>query len=477
MTYQLSMREEFDCPRSAADAFAYITDFARISEWDHTIVSSKKASKGKIGIGSLFNLVYSMGLRKIPISYEITEFDSPRHAVLVGKAPNFTAVDTVTISEADSGCHVIWQANIEFTGPTAKIVQLLKPAIVKAGRKTIQDLATALEDNNDVPKLGLSKSFADKLVLPGLAGFTKYGYQLTCKNWKPVTANMEGKHIVITGPTSGLGLATARDLAERGANLTLVARNEEKVNALKDELIERSGNTLIRAEVAELSDIEQIKELADRLNKRGQAIDVLINNAGALLNPRRETPEGLEASFALLLLGPVILTELLKPLLAKAEQARVINVSSGGMYAKRISVSNLESYKGKYSGADAYARSKRGLVMAGEFWAKHWADDNIIVHSMHPGWAKTPGVEKSLPEFNKLMQLTLRSAEQGADTIVWLACATEAAKCSGLFWLDREPHSTHLSNKTIETSSKRQELFDLLREYAERFDVSLELGT
>lgn len=480
MTYKLEMSEQFSCTRNPQDVFDYITDFSRIDEWDHTIADAEKVTDGAIGVGTKFQLMYSMGFRKIPIEYEITEYQANTKAVLVGKASNFTATDTVLIDAESGVCKVNWHAHIEFSGASANVVPLIKGRILKAGKKTIQDLATALNDDFELPTLGALKSVADKLVLPGLATFTKFGYSLAKRNWKPITNSVKGRHIVITGATSGLGLATAFDLAHRGAELTLVARNKDKAKKVVQDITLQTGNTQINVEIADLGEIKQVVSLADRLLKSKRAIDVLINNAGALLNPRRENNEGLEASFALLLLGPVILTEKLKPLLTKAAsseyKARVINVSSGGMYAKRISVSNLESTKGEYSGADAYARSKRGLVIAGENWAKDWAQDNIVVHNMHPGWAKTPGVADSLPEFNKKMQRVLRTPEEGADTIIWLACASEVNKASGLFWLDREPHSTHLSNKTRETAEQRQALFKALKEYAKPYDLTLELG-
>ena len=222
-------------------------------------------------------------------------------------------------------------------------------------------------------------------------------------------------------------------------------------------------------EVADLGLIKEVKELAARLNQQGGAIDVLVNNAGALLNPRQTTTEGLEASFALLLLSPYVLSNDLLPLLKESGKARIINVSSGGMYAKRISVSNLESTKGEYSGADAYARAKRGLVMMGEEWAKDWAEFGITIHNMHPGWALTPGLEVGLPGFATKMRRVLRDPKEGADTIIWLGAATEVAKTSGLFWLDRVPHTTHLSSKTQETPEQREALITALKIHANAF--------
>ena len=128
------------------------------------------------------------------------------------------------------------------------------------------------------------------------------------------------------------------------------------------------------------------------------------------------------------------------------------------------------SDKGAYSGSDAYARSKRGLVITGEQWANEWAEDGITVHNMHPGWAHTPGVEIGLPEFTRMTKRILRTPEQGADTIIWLACASEVDKTTGLFWLDRVPHTTHLSKKTRETQEQRLELRVALERYSAQFN-------
>jgi len=465
------MREQFDTRRKAEDVFDYITDFSRISEWDHTIIGASKVSNGAIGLASKFDLVFKMGPRKSEIMYEITEFEHPRRAVLTGTSKNFIAVDTVSIAETDSGCSVDWHAQIEFNGASGSIVKLLESRIKAGGAKTIADLKVALDDNFDPPKLGTMAKLGDMFIVPGLLSFSKFGYSSNQKNWNPVTASVKGKHAVITGATSGLGLATAQQLAHLGAHLTLVARNEAKANQVAKEIEERTGNQNIKIEITELSEMQEVAELAGRLIKQDRAIDILINNAGALMNPRQETSEGLEKSFALLLLGPYLLTEKLKPLLAKGASAngaaRVINVSSGGMYATRLSIKNLQSTKGKYSGADAYARAKRGLVIMGETWADEWAADGITVHNMHPGWARTPGVINGIPSFERSTRPILRTAEQGADTIIWLATATEAAKTSGLFWLDRLPHSTHLTSRTKESAGQRVQLKQNLDSYIE----------
>ncbi|RBP48778.1 NAD(P)-dependent dehydrogenase (short-subunit alcohol dehydrogenase family) [Arenicella xantha] len=464
------MHEQFHCERNISDVFDYVVDFSRIQEWDHTIKHSSKVTDGPIQLGTKFDVIFAMGPRRIPIAYEITEWDYPNRAVLTGVSDNFTAIDTVTLTANESGCHLDWDAKIDFRGLAAKVVPFMESKIVSGGAQTIRDLEVALADDFPVPSLGTFSKLADKLILPGVLSFSKAGYAAHKGNWKPVTASIKGKHAIVTGATSGLGLATAKSLAHLGAHLTLVARDADKANAVARSITEQTGNANIKIEIADLALIADVKQLAARLLNKASAIDILVNNAGALFNDRQVTSEGLEQSFALLLLAPTILTEKLQPLLAKSDDARIINVVSGGMYATRISVSNLESTKGEYRGTDAYARAKRGLVIKGEQWAEQWAGDGITVHHMHPGWAQTPGVESSLPGFTKATRRILRTPDEGADTIVWLAQATEAGKTSGRLWLDRLPHSTHLLNKTRETDAQRIALAEALAQYAARFD-------
>ena len=151
----------------------------------------------------------------------------------------------------------------------------------------------------------------------------------------------------------------------------------------------------------------------------------------------------------------------LHPLLREAE-GRVVNVLSGGMYSQPLSVKRLQARPEGYSGAVAYARCKRALMIKTEQWAEDWAADGIVVNAMHPGWADTPGVETALPEFHKLTRLVLRTPEEGADTINWLAVAREAGQLTGKLFLDREPRTTHLTDSTRESAESREQLRDIL---------------
>jgi NAD(P)-dependent dehydrogenase (short-subunit alcohol dehydrogenase family) len=341
----------------------------------------------------------------------------------------------------------------------------LSPGVLNwVGNAALEGLRTAVEADFATPKASTALAVADKLILPGVWRFTRLGYTRSRRNWNALSAYMVDRHAVITGATSGIGLAAAKQLAELGASLTLVVRDKHKAKQVVGELIEQTGNTRIGIELADMSLMKDVHDLADRLLKAGKPVDMLINNAGALFNPRQQTGEGLERSFALLLLGPYILTERLHPLLAQAGSARVVNVLSGGMYSQKIQVNDLQNQRGQYSGSVAYARAKRGLMILTEEWAKRWNNDDISVNAMHPGWVDTPGVVDALPDFYRITKRVLRTPEQGADTITWLAAAKEAGLVSGKFWLDREQHPSHLSKRTVETKNQREQLLQALAE-------------
>lgn len=293
----------------------------------------------------------------------------------------------------------------------------------------------------------------DTLLEKSVVGsFTKLGYAVRRRGYDPLPS-MAGKRVVVTGATSGLGKATTEALMELEASVIVVARNEDKARDLGAHSYH----------IGDLSLMEDVRRVAGEIADSHDRIDVLINNAGALFNERAETGEGLERTFALDLLSPYLLTKLLKPTLG--EGSRVINIASGGMYTARLSVSNLQNTQEPYKGAAAYARAKRALVIISEIWAQEWADEGIVVHSMHPGWADTKGLENSLPGFRRLVGPLLRSPAEGADTIVWLAAADEPGDVSGLFWHDRAARDTHMSDRTRERPSARDKLISELDGY------------
>lgn len=289
-----------------------------------------------------------------------------------------------------------------------------------------------------------------------IPSFTNIGFRLHARDFETFDPDLSGRTIVITGGTGGLGRAAATELSKLGARLVVVSRTQSKLDDLKESL-EGEVETIR----ADLSLMAEIGDVAEKL-QGAPRIDVLINNVGVLLPKRQETEEGIEKTLAVDLAGHFLLTNLLIPKLAGSAPSRVINVSSGGMYWERIRPDDLQFEQGTYSGTAAYARAKRGQVILTEMWAERLAGTGVGVHAMHPGWARTEGVADSLPTFDLLMRPFLRTPEQGADTIIWLAAADEPGETTGRFWFDREEAPTHMLESTKETEADRLALWDRL---------------
>lgn len=307
------------------------------------------------------------------------------------------------------------------------------------------------------------------MSLLSIPSFTNVGYLLHSRSFEPVRADLSGHRVVITGGSGGLGRAAAGKLAAMGASLTIVSRGGD---SLREAVRTIPGE--VEGIAADLSLMSEVRRLADEILSEGSSVDVLINNVGVLLPERQVTEEGLEKTMATDLAGHFLLTNLLVPEMVRSAPSRVINVSSGGMYTQRLRPDDLNFESGEYRGATAYARAKRGQVVLTEMWAEKLRGTGVVVHAMHPGWAKTGGVSGSLPLFDKLMGPFLRTASQGADTMIWLAAADEPARSSGEFWFDRRPVPTHLVESTQETPEERRRLWVNLVELT---GADLELGT
>ena len=270
-----------------------------------------------------------------------------------------------------------------------------------------------------------------------------------------------GRVVLVTGATSGLGLATACRLARLGASVRLVGRDATRTETALQMVHETAPDADVATYLADMSNLAEVRRLAAEVLEREPRLDVLVHNAGALLAERQESVDGHEMTFATMVLGPFVLTTALLPLLERTGGARVITVSSGGMYTQKLAIDDLESQH-EYKGSVAYARAKRAQVVLNEMWAEHEQARGITFHAMHPGWAATPGVHESLPTFEPVLGSRLRTPDEGADTIVWLSVADEPAGTSGKFWLDRRPRGTHRVPSTREAPHDRACLWDVV---------------
>ncbi len=298
-----------------------------------------------------------------------------------------------------------------------------------------------------------------------VGSFTRVGSALRRRldHWAPLQERrLDGRVVVMSGATSGLGLEAARAFARMGATVEIIARNAGKAEATCSALRQETGHSKVGFIVADTGDLAAMRRVASELAARHRAIHVLIHNAGALDDVRRTSPQGLELTVASQVVGPFLLTGLLLPALRAGAPARVLWVSSGGMYSEPLSVDRLEMSADDYDGTKAYARAKRAQVTLVELWAQKLAGDRIFVHAMHPGWADTPGVARSLPTFRRVVGPLLRTPADGADTLVWLAVDEGAPlQDSGRFWLDRRPRPLHrlASTQRSDTLEERARLW------------------
>ncbi|CAM8999472.1 unnamed protein product [Rhodiola kirilowii] len=287
--------------------------------------------------------------------------------------------------------------------------------------------------------------------LYGYLNFTKSGFIEHSKKFVPeeTQIRIDGKNCVVTGANSGIGFATAKGLASRYSTFICyfllqlyveIRRGETAASEIKSV----TGNQNVYLEVCDLSSVSDIKSFASRFSSKDAPLHVLVNNAGILEHEWITTPEGFELNFAVNALGTFAMTELMLPLLEKAPpDARVITVSSGGMYTSPLT-RDLQYSGPKFDGVEQYARNKRLLVALTEKWANMYENKGIGFYSMHPGWADTPGVSRSLPGFSKSLSGNLRTSDEGADTVIWLALQPKEKLKSGSFYFDRAEVAKHL---------------------------------
>jgi len=298
------------------------------------------------------------------------------------------------------------------------------------------------------------------LVFPS---FTRIGYAIRRRlfDWEEAESwSMAGRTVVITGPTSGLGREAAGAFARMGARLVLVGRDAGRLERTRGELVAETPPAEITTVVADMASIPSVRSAADEILTREPRIDVLVDNAGAMFAAREETPEGFERTFATMVLGPFVLVSRLWPRLAESPDARVVAVTSGGMYTQALHLDDLGFEEGTYDGPRAYARAKRAQVALVREWARRLRDRGIVVNAMHPGWADTPGVQSSLPGFAEIVGGQLRTPAQGADTIVWLAAAPGARRATGRVFLDRRVRPFDRVPSTRVSAEDRRILWD-----------------
>ncbi|XP_072546765.1 DHRS-12_like_SDR_c-like domain-containing protein [Salminus brasiliensis] len=307
--------------------------------------------------------------------------------------------------------------------------------------------------------------------LKGLTEFTKGSFDAASKRFveKDLEVSAAGRSFMITGANSGIGKATAMAIAKKGGTIHMVCRNKDKAEEARAEIVKESGNKEIYVHILDLSETKKVWEFAEAFKKKYKTLNVLINNAGCMMTKREVNAEGLEKSFASNSLAVYILIKSLIPLLEKSPDPRVITVTSGGMLVQKLRTGNLQSQRGRYDGTMVYAQNKRQQVVLTEQFAK--AHTNIHFSVMHPGWVDTPMIANAMPDFHRSMKERLRTPEQGADTVVWLALSEAATtKPTGRFFQDRKMVSPHLPLAWTHSSQlEDQKFLSVMEEIAKSF--------
>jgi retinol dehydrogenase 14 len=251
---------------------------------------------------------------------------------------------------------------------------------------------------------------------------------------------MGGTTVLITGGTSGIGNATAVAMAAMGANVVVVGRNQERGGAAVEEIKAQSHNESVELMLADLSVQAEVRRLAEEFLERYDRLDVLVNNAGLVQSKRTETPDGIETTLAINHLAPFLLTNLLLGCLEQSAPSRVITVSSEAQRWGTMDFEDMQSRR-KYRGFPVYGMTKLANIMFTYELAERLDGTGVIANCLHPGSVGTNFGQNNrgaMALFFRTFKPFMRSPEQGADTLIWLASSPEVDGVSGKYFSDRK---------------------------------------
>jgi retinol dehydrogenase 12 len=250
---------------------------------------------------------------------------------------------------------------------------------------------------------------------------------------------MDGKVCLITGATGGIGQETAKALARKGATLVLSGRDEARTAATVAAVREAAPDARVEFLLADLSSLQSVRALADAFLQRHSRLDVLINNAGLIIDRRKVTVDGYEATFATNHLSHFLLTHLLRDTLVKSGPSRILNVSSEGhRFARSDFLDDLRMEHHRYDGIRVYGNAKLSNILFTQGLAKRLAGTGVTANALHPGAVRTGFGLNSEGFFRHLIQLVspfLITPEKGARTSVYLASSPEVAGVSGEYFI------------------------------------------
>ncbi|MFK7845456.1 MAG: SDR family oxidoreductase [Rhodothermales bacterium] len=268
--------------------------------------------------------------------------------------------------------------------------------------------------------------------------------------------SMKGKVCIVTGANSGIGLETARGLAQAGATVVLACRNEQKGQEARADITSTTGNPNIHLMLVNLDEMASIRAFASAFKKDFNRLDVLVNNAGVIIPRRKTTVDGFEATFAVNHLAYFLLTHLLLDVLKATPKARIVNVSSDAHRAAKIDFADLQAENG-YAGYKIYARSKLANILFTSELARQLTGQSPTVNSLHPGVVATnfaKGESSFFTFFFRLFSPFFLSSTKGAQTSLYLATSPEVEGVTGKYF-DRSAEKKPSAAASDQETAKR----------------------
>jgi len=275
---------------------------------------------------------------------------------------------------------------------------------------------------------------------------------------------MRGKVCLVTGAASGIGAVTAQALAQQGATVILVDRDAEKGALTVEQIEQQTGNSAVELMVADLSSQQEIRRLVQQFRARYQCLDVLVNNAGAIFDERRESVDGIEMTFALNYLGYFLLTNLLLDTLKASAPARIINITSRSHARAHIDFDDLE-HRTEYQGLSVYAHSKLAIVLFTYELARRLEGTGVTVNALNPGIVATSFGRSSRGMLGLVMRLFrpfFLSPEQGAQTGIYLATSPQVEGVTGKYFVKCKAVPSSPASYDMATASR---LWDVSEKY------------
>ncbi|XP_063613399.1 retinol dehydrogenase 13-like [Penaeus indicus] len=255
------------------------------------------------------------------------------------------------------------------------------------------------------------------------------------------TRQLKGKTVIVTGGSSGIGLATAEDLARRGARVILACRNAAKANQVAHGIRERTGNAEVQVRVLDTSDFDSVRKFANEFKETEKRLDVLINNAGVGIPEKRLSKQGFELTQATNHYGHFLLTNLLVDVLRASAPSRVVTVSSlVHKYCSKADLEDLNFDQTPYAAFPAYALSKLCNILFTKEIARKLQGTGVVANCLHPGVVATGLLNKENTWMGALLTFFVgvigKSRDGGAQTSIYLAVAEEAQHMSGKYFVD-----------------------------------------